>query len=74
MSVKDIRNDTGEATITLNRLPDAPGVSGAGTMANLSFVALAKGTGTLAVTEAAVKDTKGAAIGVALGNLNIAVE
>jgi general secretion pathway protein D len=73
-STKDIRNDTGEATITIARLPDAGGVSGAGSVASLSFVAVGKGLGTIQVTEAAVKDSKGASIGVVLGNLSFAVQ
>ncbi len=73
-AVKDIRNDTGEATIQITRLPEAGGVSGAGSVASLSFVAVGKGTGSIAVTEAGVKDTKGAAVGVALGNLSITVQ
>ena len=42
----DIRNDTGEASITLSRIAGVPGVNGTGPLATLSFIAVGKGTGT----------------------------
>ena len=53
-SVKDIRNDTGEATLSVTRAPGAPGVSGSGVAASLSFVAVGKGAGSVTVTELTV--------------------
>jgi general secretion pathway protein D len=38
--VKDVRNDAGEATLTIARLPDSAGISGSGTIATLNFVAV----------------------------------
>jgi general secretion pathway protein D len=73
-SVKDIRNDTGEATISISRLVDAPGISGAGTVATLSFVAVGKGTGTVAVTEAGLKDPKSAPQTVTLANVPVTIQ
>jgi general secretion pathway protein D len=55
---KDIRNDTGEASFDLSRLPGASGVNGNGTVATLSFTALAKGQATVTVTESALKNTQ----------------
>ena len=40
-SVKDIRNDAGQASLTLNRAAGAAGVNGSGSVATLTFVALA---------------------------------
>ncbi|HVN07251.1 MAG TPA: cohesin domain-containing protein [Bryobacteraceae bacterium] len=40
---KNIQNDTGEASITLNRLPGTGGVTGSGTLVTLSFTATARG-------------------------------
>lgn len=57
-TVKDIRNDTGEATLTITRLPGATGVSGQGALATLNFVAVGMGTGTVSVTEASLKNTQ----------------
>jgi general secretion pathway protein D len=73
-SVKDIRNDTGEATISISRLADAPGVSGAGTVATLNFVAVGKGTGTVSVTEAGLKDPKAAPQTVTLANVPVTIQ
>ena len=73
-SVKDIRNDTGEATISISRMADAPGVSGAGTVATLNFVAVGKGTGTVSVTEAGLKDPKSAAQTVTLANVPVTIQ
>jgi general secretion pathway protein D len=73
-SVRDIRNDTGEATITISRLPDASGVSGAGAAATLNFVAVGKGTGTISVTEAGLKDTKAAVQPVGLASVPVAIQ
>ena len=44
---KNILNDTGEADITLNRLPGAGGVTGSGMLVTLSFTSLGRGTTTV---------------------------
>lgn len=54
----DIRNDTGDATIDVNRLTGAGGVNGTGPLLQLTFTAVGKGTTTVAVTEAALKNAK----------------
>jgi general secretion pathway protein D len=41
---KNILNDTGEADITLNRLPGAGGVTGSGILATLSFSTIGRGS------------------------------
>ena len=53
----DIRNDTGDATITVNRLAGAGGVNGSGPLLQFTFTAVGKGTTTLNVTEAALKNS-----------------
>ncbi|MGA3075837.1 MAG: cohesin domain-containing protein [Bryobacteraceae bacterium] len=40
---KNIQNDTGEADITLNRLPGTGGITGSGMLVTLSFTTLARG-------------------------------
>jgi general secretion pathway protein D len=72
--VKDIRNDTGEATVSISRLPDAPGISGSGIAASLNFVAVGKGTGTVGITEAALKDTKQATQNMAVGSAPVTIQ
>ncbi len=63
-STKDIRNDAGEASITISRLPGAPGVSGPGTLAVLTFTAIGSGEAPLTVEEVGLKDAQAQAVGV----------
>ena len=51
-------NDIGEATVTLNRMPGSSGVTGSGNLLNLSFQAVGKGTTTVVLTDASLKDAK----------------
>jgi len=46
---KNILNDTGEADVTLNRLPGTGGVTGSGMLVTLSFTALGRGPTTVSV-------------------------
>lgn len=57
-SAKDIRNDAGEAWITMNRLPGAGGVNGAGALATFSFSAIGKGSTKVTVTDFGLKNTQ----------------
>jgi general secretion pathway protein D len=63
-STKDIRNDAGEASITISRLPGAPGVAGPGTLAVLTFTAIGSGEAPLTVEEVGLKDAQAQAVGV----------
>jgi general secretion pathway protein D len=63
-STKDIRNDSGEASITISRLPGAPGVAGPGTLAVLTFTAIGSGQAPLTVEEVALKDAQSQPVGV----------
>lgn len=73
-SAKDIRNDAGEATLTLSRMPRAPGVSGSGTIATLNFVAVGKGSSTIAVVEAGLKNSQLQPLTVTLGEVPVTVQ
>lgn len=55
---KDIRNDSGEATITLKRLPGAPGVSGQGTLLSFVFMAIGRGSGVVQFEDGAFKNAQ----------------
>jgi general secretion pathway protein D len=55
---RDIRNDVGEASITLTRLPGSPGVNGSGALATFTFSAIARGGGTVALTDFGLKNTQ----------------
>ena len=55
---KNILNDTGEASITLTRVPGSGGVSGSGTLATFVFQAVAKGTATVSFADITFRDSK----------------
>ena len=56
---KNIQNDTGLATVTLNRPTGVPGVSGSGVLVTLLLQGLAQGTTTLSVPNLIVRGTQG---------------
>ena len=70
----DIRNDAGEASIEMSRLASAGGVSGSGPVLQLTFMAIGKGSTTIAVTEANLKNSKQEAIAVAPPSVTVTVQ
>jgi hypothetical protein len=54
----DIRNDSGEASITISRITGAPGVNGSGELVKLMFMAVGKGTGTISITDPGLRNSK----------------
>ncbi len=73
-SVKDIRNDSGQATLTVSRAAGSAGVNGSGSVATLTFVALAPGSGRVTVTEMGLMDTQNRATTVALSAVPVAIQ
>lgn len=73
-SVKDIRNDAGQASLTVSRAAGSAGVNGSGAIATLTFVALAPGSGRITVTELGLMDTQNRASNVALSAVPVAVQ
>jgi general secretion pathway protein D len=57
-SVKDIRNEVGEATVTIARAPGAKGVSGTGAVLMLNFTAIGKGVGKITLPELGLKNSQ----------------
>jgi general secretion pathway protein D len=53
----DIRNDTGDASMDVNRVAGAGGVSGSGPLLQFTFTAVGKGTTDVKITEAALKNS-----------------
>ncbi len=53
----DIRNDTGDASIDVNRVAGAGGVSGNGPLLHFTFTAVGKGTTNVTITEAPLKNS-----------------
>lgn len=73
-AVKDIRNDAGEATMTVARPAGSPGISGSGFIVTLNFVAVGKGTSTVTLVDSALKNAQGQPLGVTLGSLPVTVQ
>ena len=73
-SQQDIRNDTGEATLTVARFPGMPGISGSGTIVTLNFVALSKGATTVTITDPGLKNSKGQAITLPAREIPVTVQ
>jgi len=57
-SVKEIRNDTGEATLTITRLPGSPGVSTSGAVATLNFTAVGAGPSTVSAAGSNLRNSQ----------------
>jgi general secretion pathway protein D len=67
-------NDTGDATIKLNRLPGSGGVSGSGTLLTLTFQAVGTGTSAVTIVDAGLRDAQLQPITVATPILNVVVQ
>ena len=72
--VIDIRNDTGEATISITKTTGSPGSTGSGVLAQLMFTAIGKGSGVLTISDAALKNSQGTSVAVALPALQFTVQ
>ena len=73
-STKDIQNDTGEASITIARLPGAAGVTGSGTLAVLTFTAIGSGQAPVTIEEAALKDPQSQAVAAGTATLGVQIQ
>lgn len=73
-TVKEISNDKGEAVISIARPAGAPGISGTGAIAGLTFTAIGPGSSPVEVAELSVSDSHGAVAGASLGKLPVVVQ
>lgn len=73
-SVKDIRNEVGEAMVTIARTPGTKGVSGAGAVLTLNFTAIGKGSGTITVPEFTLKNSQVQPIAATPGEVTVKVD
>ena len=71
---KNILNDTGTASIQLNRMPGTPGVTGSGVLVTLNFQAVGKGTTAVTISNLSVKNSQGQAIGAGTPRLPVNVK
>ena len=72
-SVKDIRNEVGEATLTIARAPGTKGISGTGSVLMLNFTAIGKGTGTITLPDFSLKSSQLQPVAAAPGELPVKV-
>jgi general secretion pathway protein D len=70
----DIRNDTGDASISVSRVAGAPGVSGTGPLLQLKFTAVGKGIATVSVTDAPLKSSSQQPIAVQPPSVSVTVQ
>jgi general secretion pathway protein D len=70
----DIRNDTGDASIDVNRVAGAGGVNGTGPLLQFNFTAVGKGTTTVSVIEAPLKNSAQQPIAVQSPSVTVVVQ
>ena len=73
-SSKDIQNDAGEASITIERLPGAPAVNGPGTLAVLTFTAIGSGQAPVTIEEVALKDSQSQPVAASTAALGVQIQ
>jgi general secretion pathway protein D len=71
---KDIRNDAGEATISVKRPVGSPGVSGAGALLTLSFTAIGRGAGVVQFEDGGFKNSQQQPIPVGTAQVGVRVQ
>jgi len=71
---QDIRNDAGEARVSLARAAGAKGVFGSGAVATLSFSAIGKGSSTISIIGASLKNTQSQTAPAELASVPVTVQ
>lgn len=71
---RNILNDTGDATVNLNRMPDAGGMSGTGTLAVFTFEAVAPGKAGVTFSELNARNAQQAEVKAAIPQAVITVK
>lgn len=72
-SVKDIRNDTGQATLTISRAAGSPGINGSGSVAVLTFVPMSPGMTQVTIADLGLRDTQNRSPMVTLGSFAVTI-
>ena len=72
--VKDIRNDTGEATVTLTSAPGSNGINGSGALATLRFTAVGTGAAAISIVEAGLKNTQVQPVPATVGSTQVTIQ
>jgi general secretion pathway protein D len=67
-------NDSGDTTITLNRLPGTGGINGSGALVTLTFQTVGRGTSTVSLTDIGLKNSQMQPINAAIPSLTVTVQ
>jgi hypothetical protein len=67
-------NDSGETTITLNRLPGTGGINGSGALVTFTFQAVGRGTSTVTLTDIGLKNSQMQPINTPVPSLTVTVQ
>jgi general secretion pathway protein D len=70
----DIRNDTGDASVDINRVAGTAGVNGSGPLMQFLFTAVGKGSSSVSVSEVNLKDSKQQPLSVAAPSVTVTVQ
>ena len=73
-TIREIHNESGEATVTLARLPGSKGVFGSGVVAKLTFSAVGKGSGDVSIAGAELKNSQSQRVPAELASVPVTVE
>ena len=71
---KSIMNDSGTASIQLNRSPGTPGVTASGVLVTMSFQAVSPGTATVSIPNLSLRDSQGQVVASASPQLTVTVK
>ncbi|MGE5644757.1 MAG: cohesin domain-containing protein [Acidobacteriota bacterium] len=71
---RNILNDSGDATVNLNRLPGSSGVGGSGSLAVFTFQALKPGTAVVMFTELGAKNSQGQPVSQDMPHASITIK
>lgn len=71
---RDIRNDAGEASVTVARLPGSAGINGTGVVASFTFMAIGKGSSTVSISEAGLKNPQSQPVAATTSDLTVNVQ
>ena len=71
---KDIRNDAGEAVLSVKRLPGTPGISGGGALLVLNFLAISRGAGVVQFEDGGFKNSQLQPIAVTAAQVGVRIQ
>jgi general secretion pathway protein D len=74
MFTKNIQNESGTASIQLNRPAGSPGLSGSGALITLTFQAVGKGSSTITIPNLTLRNSQGASLTSASPQVGVTIK